>query len=351
MAIHEGRLKPNDRLPTLHRLAGQYHVSYMTARQAVKSLESKGMVSPRKGNGTFVNDRSLIHRKAGPATAKGRVLVVGLGASDLDESQYPMNWEQNFHRYLGISEMAQKMDLQVVCSREPGSPPSAEDLLKQHEHVIGFLVNATSFSDQFILQAVRKSIPTVAMNRRMLPICSEVQVDILKGMVEMVGHLCRLNRRRIALLINTEQDGWRHNIRYLYFREALAAHGLRAEESRVILDSRAALDLLRGPSPCNALLCGNDFLAIEAMRALREDGHHVPNDISVVGIDDVAAAARAKPSLTTLRQPFYELGAEALRLLLELLDKPRHEVIIRKIDSQLIIRDSCGGRQSSGAQP
>jgi LacI family transcriptional regulator len=103
---------------------------------------------------------------------------------------------------------------------------------------------------------------------------------------------------------------------------------------------QALRQLLAGGAPFSALFAHNDQMAIGAMRALREAGKRIPQDVAVVGFDDIPAAEYAEPPLTTIRQPMREVGAVAARLLIQSIEQdepPRGEVLLQP---ELIRRES-----------
>jgi LacI family transcriptional regulator len=117
--------------------------------------------------------------------------------------------------------------------------------------------------------------------------------------------------------------------------ERLEPSGTRhAEEGRI-----ATQDLLRCGSPFTALVAFNDISALGAMTALREAGRKVPEDISVMGFDDIEFASIAYPPLTTIRQPLREMGATAAELLIRKLanDGSVHDI---RVCPELIVRSS-----------
>jgi LacI family transcriptional regulator len=85
-------------------------------------------------------------------------------------------------------------------------------------------------------------------------------------------------------------------------------------------------------------------MAAGALAAIREAGLRVPEDIAVVGFDDSPIAALTSPTLTTVRQPIYRLGAEAARLLIDQLQDGRPEPLGEQLPVEMVIRDSCGAR-------
>ncbi len=91
-----------------------------------------------------------------------------------------------------------------------------------------------------------------------------------------------------------------------------------------------------------ALVCANDQMAIGAMRELQRSGVRVPADVAVTGFDDVHAARVIDPSLTTVSQPFRELGSRATRRLLARIDQPSLDPAVEVLPTQVVIRASCG---------
>lgn len=96
------------------------------------------------------------------------------------------------------------------------------------------------------------------------------------------------------------------------------------------------------PAKPDAVFAASDLMANGAMRAAREAGLSIPKDIALVGFDDVPIATYADPQLTTIRQPIARLGFNAVEILIDLIEngiRPNRRIIM---DTELIIRDSCG---------
>jgi DNA-binding LacI/PurR family transcriptional regulator len=109
------------------------------------------------------------------------------------------------------------------------------------------------------------------------------------------------------------------------------------EESYAVV--RRMLALRQRP---DAIFCVTDNVAVEAMHAIRDAGLRCPEDVAVGGFDDSASAARQRPSLTTVRDPYYEMGREAARQLLDQLDGTRNPGGCTLVPCPLIVRESCG---------
>jgi LacI family transcriptional regulator len=143
-----------------------------------------------------------------------------------------------------------------------------------------------------------------------------------EGAFEATMHLARLGHRRIAFVNGPPEYGCNQERRRGY-ESALKAASMSVDPSLVReadfarAGGRAAAEqLLQLPVPPSAIFAANDLMALGAMDAGEAAGRHVPQDLSIVGFDDIPEARVTKPALTTIRQPLYEMGAQAVDLLL-----------------------------------
>jgi DNA-binding LacI/PurR family transcriptional regulator len=162
-----------------------------------------------------------------------------------------------------------------------------------------------------------------------------------------VSYLLGLGHRRIAL-INGMHVAQSH-LRLLGFIDALASQQVLPAEGYVRAGDwtwhsgyQQALALLKLPCPPTAIFCANDAMALGAMRALAEKSLRVPQDVSVLGFDDIQAAAQAVPGLTTLRQPAGEMIRIAIEMLVQAMEGEELVPCQRLLPTTLIIRSSCG---------
>jgi LacI family transcriptional regulator len=161
-----------------------------------------------------------------------------------------------------------------------------------------------------------------------------------------VKHLLSLGHRRIAAI--TGPRGWiATEDRLRGFHAALAAAGILPERELVVEADfqiepglRATRRLLDLHDPPTAIFAFNDNIAIGAMQAARERGVRVPQDLSVVGFDDLEAAEIVTPALTTVRQPLAEMGRMAVSLLERLIEGQRIEALHVELRTQLVVRES-----------
>jgi DNA-binding LacI/PurR family transcriptional regulator len=169
-----------------------------------------------------------------------------------------------------------------------------------------------------------------------------------RGALAATRHLLELGHRRIGVLSGLRE--------YLSVRARLDGFRAAMEHAGIPVDAglervgmftfedgqRLAEDLLRLPEPPTAIVCGDDLQAMGVYEAVRRVGLRVPDDISVVGFDDIDQAAWLGPPLTTVRQPFAEMGATAARLVLQLADGKSPEHDWYEVGTALVVRSSTG---------
>lgn len=108
------------------------------------------------------------------------------------------------------------------------------------------------------------------------------------------------------------------------------------------------LELLDLPEPPTAIFGGSDLAAMGAIDAVRSRGLVIPDDVSVMGFDDIPQAASIRPALTTVRQPLVEMGQYATEMLFERINNPDLPITRIELDTELVIRDSCAPRKMKG---
>lgn len=178
--------------------------------------------------------------------------------------------------------------------------------------------------------------------------------DNINGGYQAVSHLIRLGRKRVAFLGRVSERSPEHQLRYQGYLQALEEAGLPVvPELRVPADSHqrfgyeTADQLIQSGQAFDAIFAVTDAIAIGAMEALQNAGKRIPEDVAVVGFDDLPIASYVSPKLTTIRQDVQAAGELLVSKLVGMIsgDSVESEVI----PPRLIVRDSCGGAESSPA--
>lgn len=207
------------------------------------------------------------------------------------------------------------------------------------------IVTSALMSSHLARACRRQKMPVVLFNRVQPDVgMTAVTCDNYGGGRLVAERFLTLGRRRIAM-IGGRHDTSTHLERTRGFRDLLASAGVEvlatpcgAFDYEISL--AAARDLLQGPLRPDALFCVNDVMAIAALDAAREIGVSVPDDLAVIGFDDIPMAAWASYGLTTVRQPLTRMVQDALALVEGLLTDPTGEGAIRIAPVSLIARRS-----------
>ena len=218
-------------------------------------------------------------------------------------------------------------------------------------HVDGFVL-ATAHLHGALLAGPARDLPVVLVNRladdRSLP---SVSVDNERGMQMSVTHLAELGHRRIAHIAGP-QDISTGLTRRRGFLAAMAAHGLAADPELMVVAKaftveeglRCCRQLLARGLECSAIAAANDMLAVGCYAALEEAGLRCPEDISVVGFNDMPFIDRLRPPLTTIRFSHYQVGTEAAQMLLARIAGETGPARVLYLAPELVVRGSTAPR-------
>ncbi|WP_405091371.1 LacI family transcriptional regulator [Micromonospora sp. NBC_01392] len=245
----------------------------------------------------------------------------------------------------GAAQELEAADKQLVLMLA-GSPAGHERVERYTtgRHVDGVLFASLHGEDPLPGRLARLGIPVVCSGRPLggadVPY---VDVDHTGGVTRAVEHLIATGRRRIATIAGP-QDMVAGIERLIGYRTALTAAGLPelvaygdfTRES----GTAAMRELLAADPELDAVFAASDLMAHAALRALREAGRRVPEDVAVIGFDDIETAAYTEPPLTTVRQPIVELGRAMTRQLLRIAAGEHVEQALM-LPTELILRDSA----------
>jgi LacI family transcriptional regulator/LacI family repressor for deo operon, udp, cdd, tsx, nupC, and nupG len=250
----------------------------------------------------------------------------------------------------GVEDVAQEHDYALILSNSDEDPDKqrlAVDTLKT-EDVDGVIVPPVSMDDPNVKRLLDSDIAVVCVDRRM----EDVRVDTIlsdnrRGAYEATTHLLDLGHRRIGFVggiprISTSID------RREGYEQALRDHDvpidpalIKESDSRRERGKYLTRELLALDRPPTALFTGNNLTTLGALSALNTQGVRVPEEMSVVGYDDVPWAMALNPPPTVIGQPGYEMGSRAAQILLEQFDSPNRSPTVVTLQPKLIDRQSC----------
>ena len=207
----------------------------------------------------------------------------------------------------------------------------------------GTLVAGAVLVTPTVLDA-RTGIPVVAVDPHYGPNrLPTIDADSFTGAEQATNHLLELGHTRIAFLGGRSELDSAH-LREAGYRNAMAEAGVPVDpalvrETRYVPDraSEVTRELLMLDERPTAIFAANDITAMRAMEVAKEFGLRVPEDLSIVGFDDIPEAALASPTLTTVRQPIQAMGAAAMEMLLDLIEGTEREHHVR-MSTELVVR-------------
>jgi len=248
----------------------------------------------------------------------------------------------------GIEDVANERGFSVILANSDADPDREVRVVRSFEErrVDGIIVTSSRAGSVYTPMIQQMRIPIVLLNNQHpSEFVHSVMIANIAASREATGYLISLGHRRIAYLgdrnggqSDTERfSGYRNALEEagLPFRPELMVHGDGKPEG----GTAAMAELLALPQLPTAVFCYNDMTALGALRHIRATGLRVPEDISVIGFDDLYIAQYTDPPLTTVRQPMRMMGRMAMETLLQLLDGSQlaHSV---KVPGELILRES-----------
>ena len=251
----------------------------------------------------------------------------------------------------GIRARADRGNVDLLLLTGTSSQVSGEathylDLCRRHG-AEGIILGAFAPDEPELASIAASAFPCVAIDTQLIGPCAGfVTSDNISGAAAAVRHLAERGRKRIAYL-----GGWGsepvHIDRRLGYESVLGELGLAQREEYVLrggwLHERAhdlTRDLLQLAEPPDAIFCASDVMAIGAMAAIEAAGLRVPDDVAVVGFDDIDYARLVTPSLTTVRQSQDAVAEELINSMLRLLERPDESPTVSVVPVELIVRES-----------
>lgn len=253
-----------------------------------------------------------------------------------------------------VEETANARGFSVVLANSKGDADREMKVVQSIEErrVDGILVLSSRVGSVYMPLLAEMKIPIVLINSQHPgDFVYSLTIDNLEASQAAVRFLIQLGHRKIAYI--SDKFGLQSDTeRLLGYRRSLEGSGLKFRPEFIVsgdADAEGGMhameQLLALTDIPTAVFCYNDMTALGALKAVRRGGLSVPEDISIVGFDDLTIASYTHPPLTTIRQPKQQMGRMATELLLNLIDGSKAETS-RKVHGELIVRDSTAPPRS-----
>ncbi len=310
------------------------HVRKETRERVLNTMQRLGFVANRQA-------RSL----AGGKSNTVGVLVPDLGTGYIGEIIRGIDAE------LSLSGI----DLILYTTHRTASKEASYVANLATGMVDGLLLVLPRSPADFINNLTQRNFPFVLIDHQGIgKDCPAVGATNWQGGFTATEYLIKLGHQRIGFITGWMDLGCALD-RLEGYRSALRTYHL-PDAPELIYEGRfwqpdgiaGASKLLDLPEPPTAIFASNDVMAMGAMDAVRDRGLRVPEDVSVIGFDDIPQASMIRPTLTTINQPLEKMGRVATQMLLDLLHNPEKKAERIELPTQLVVRDSCSAPRVSG---
>ena len=363
--ILKGVYKPGEKLPTEKELSEHFCASRPTISRAMRQLQREGLIVRRQGQGTFVRQDAiaaqktlgiLVHWQIWPDShqAKHTTTIFGIMIPEMlrvaSQFNYSLLLNDIPEGVVDPIERARKICQQLVDSRVAGvffTPLELTD-------------DANTTNEEIAAMLDSAGIAVVLLDRDISDSYHRSKYDIVginneQSALVLTHHLIDLGCRKIDFI-----SGPSHTTSIVErgrgYRAALEENNILFDEKRVHLfyskdlrnadTDQAGQELIRlvKEKQTEAFVCVNDDTAGDMINFFLRNGIRVPEDIRIVGFDDLPTSQYLPVSLTTVRQSVKALADESIRTMLNRIEHP--EILAREIlvNTELIVRDSCGSK-------
>jgi LacI family transcriptional regulator len=327
---------------TIFEVAAQAGVSYGTVSRVLNN-DPHVKTETRERVNQVIQDLGYVVNRQARSLAGGKTHIIGMLVPDLGTG------------YIG--EIIQGIDTELQLSgydlmlytthRTPVLEADYVANLAQGM-VDGLLLVIPRNPQDYIGILTARHFPFVLIDHQGFgPDCAAVGAANWQGAYNATEYLIQLGHKRIGFITGWMDLGAAVD-RLEGYRAALWANHISYDETLVRqstfqqLDGyKSATELLTSPEPPTAIFASNDMMAFGVMDAVRESGQRIPEDISVIGFDDIPQAGIIHPALTTVRQPLHNMGSVAAQMLLDLLKHPDFPPKRIELPTGLVVRDSC----------
>ncbi len=339
--------RPNDRFYTYREIAEKYKTSIITVKLAIKDLIDREMLYLKSRKGTFVKNAKVLYN---PSPAVSRIITFFcplMGGPTWLNPYYSIiltNLESRLEK--------EGYNLEVISlNSESGKREKYNKLLANiaQNKTSGIFLATDALEEEFISRVMETGIPAVIVDG---PTCDNnlhhVTIDDVRGAKTAVEYLIKNGHRKIAYL-GVSLNHRASRLRLEGYKKALESHNIKINEKWIITKKKkihfytgveSMEILLKQKELPSAIFAIDDGFAFGAMRAIKQFNLKIPDDISIIGFDDIEMAAHMHPALTTMHVDREKMGMLAAKRMLDLIQGKEIEKNKIIIKPRLVKRES-----------
>jgi GntR family transcriptional regulator of arabinose operon len=348
-AIASGEYEAGARLPSESALVKTFAASRPTVNRALREMQLAGLIERRAGSGSYVRI---------DAAARGYtfgLLIPELGRTEIFEpicrgmaeaqhdSHHVLLWGSSLGDEANIEQQASQACRQLVAKKVSGVFFAPLELTAQKDTI-----------NRSVSEVLDKAgIPMVLLDRDLVSYPERSKYDLVgidnrRAGYAITQHLIRCGCRRLVF-VGRPGSAPTVDARISGYRDAVsdAKLELEAQVCRIDPDDHPHVKKILKTLQPDGFVCANDFTAAHVLKTLTDLGVNVPDEMRMVGIDDVRYASLLSVPLTTIHQPCANMGAIAIGTMLERLRDPKLPARDILLNFELVVRESCGARKKS----
>lgn len=337
--------------PTISDIAGMARVSKATVSRVLNNKPDVDAAT-RERILRIIDEQGFVPSMAAAGLASGRRQLIGMLIPSFA-------WPLIPELMRGVSGMLEetRYELVLYCIKEGDSERDRSEVINRvlaTQLTAGLLAVFPGPASKELTRLYHQGFPVVIVDDQQEQEAPWVSVDNVTGAYAATHHLIKLGHRRIAHIAGPPEYKASHD-RYDGYRQALLEAGLSLDPALVLEGdflpptgracARKLFQMAQEQRP-TAIFAATDQMAYGVLAAADEFGLAVPRDVALVGFDDDAPSAHVHPPLTTIRQPYFEMGEQGLKLLLSLLDSAKKDA-----PAILDAARKAGGSSSTFSQP
>jgi DNA-binding LacI/PurR family transcriptional regulator len=321
-----------DKLPGERTLAKEFGFSYMTIRKAIDNLVSQGVLYKVPTRGAFVTSRK---------SGKKKTNIIGYFLDNniiagLTSPYYSLIFD-------ALEKQAARHGYSLLYFTDFDGINS----LKHINRIDGVIASCFPRIEN-IIHDIKSHVPTVVIDNsssdKTIP---SVIIDNFNAVKDSVDYLCKLGHERIGFMTGLEDSDVGKN-RTAGYKSGLASNNIKFNERLVFKGNFSYESGLAGAdyflsmkNPPTAIMCANDSMAISALGKIIQEGLAVPDDISIIGFDDIAVASQIHPPLTTISAPIEKIAEYAVNMLITLIQHAEVDNMHVALPAKLVKRSTC----------
>lgn len=328
---------------TIKEIAALANCSTATVSKVVNGKDQKISLATRQRVMAIIDENSYIPNRIASSMVTKMTHSIGLIIPDITNPFFP-------EVARGVEDYANKVGYHLILCNSDNQPKKERAYIGmlQEKMVDGIIFTSSCLNEENFNQMNSLQIPVIAVDREIKDkkFQGKITVDNFSGAYEAVSYMITCGYKRI-LHISGPMTSTPAQNRYSGYRKALTDYSI-AFDPRLVIEGNyksesgyeATVEALKLPVPFDGVFCGNDMIALGAIRALQEARIKIPEDVGVVGFDDIYLATVVSPRLTTVRQPNYQMGYKAAEMLISLIHNPKSTISDVVLKTELVVRES-----------